>query len=60
MDENEARRIRVNLTVGLFLIGSGATIRLAFADSVYGPLCLGVGVLFLAKSLAGIRLYGDR
>lgn len=60
MDGDETRKIQVNFTVGLFLIGSGAAIHFIIPDTMYGSLCLGVGILFLAKSLAGIRLSNER
>lgn len=60
MDMNEARRIQINFSIGLFLIVSGAAIQVVITDTAYGLLCLGIGVVFLAKSLAEIRLYSER
>lgn len=60
MDTSEARRIRVNFGIGLFLVVSGIGMQIVIDETVYGLLCLGVGVLFLAKSLARIRLLSER
>lgn len=60
MDTNEARAIRVDFIIGLFLIVSGVAIQVVIADTVYGLLCAGVGVVFIAKSLARIRLFSER
>lgn len=57
MGGSEVERVRVDVAVGIFLALSGIAIYLLFGDGTYGTACAGVGLIFVARAVARIRLY---
>lgn len=57
MTGSGVQRIQVDVAVGVFLVLSGITIYLLFGDETYGTACAGVGLVFVARAIARIRLH---
>jgi hypothetical protein len=59
MATTDLRRIRVDVSVGIFLVGSGILIHVLFDESVYGMACFVVGMVFIAKAIADGRIAAE-
>ncbi|WP_418283012.1 hypothetical protein [Halorubrum sp. DTA98] len=59
MTRPNATRMRVNGSVGAFLVLSGAGFSVFLDEALYATLCVVIGGLFLAKSMADFRILAE-